>query len=100
MGMMMMQSRAESEQREHQSRIDAEQRDREYQLRLIDAEQRDREYQLRREEMAIAREDARAQRQLMNVMMMAMLNRNGRGGSTQPPPGSPISDSFPQQPNE
>jgi hypothetical protein len=66
MGMMMMQSRAASEQREHQSRIDAE--------------QRDREYQLRREEMAIAREDACAQRQLMNVMMMAMLNRNGGGG--------------------
>jgi Tfp pilus assembly protein PilX len=100
MGMMMMQSRAASEQREHQSRIDAEQRDREYQLRLIDAEQRDREYQLRREEMAIAREDACAQRQLMNVMMMAMLNRNGGGGSTQPPPGSPMNDSFPQQPNE
>jgi hypothetical protein len=38
-----------------------------------------REYQLHREEMAIAREDARAQRQLMNVMMMAMLNRNGGG---------------------
>ena len=29
--------------------------------------------------MAIAREDARAQRQLMNVMMMAMLNKNGGG---------------------
>jgi hypothetical protein len=50
--------------------------------------------------MAIAREDACAQRQLMNVMMMAMLNRNGGGGSTQPPPGSPMNDSFPQQPNE
>ena len=65
MSMMMYQNRAESEQRERQSKIDAE--------------QRDREYQLRREEMAIAREDARAQRQLMNVMMMAMLNRNGGG---------------------
>ncbi len=65
MSMMMYQNRAESEQRERQSRIDAE--------------QRDREYQLRREEMAIVREDAYAQRQLMNVMMMAMLNRNGGG---------------------
>ena len=86
MGMMMMQNRHESEQREQQNRIDAE--------------QRDWEYQLRREEMAIAREDARAQRQLMNVMLMAMLNRNGVGGSTQAPPGSPMNDSFPQQPNE
>jgi hypothetical protein len=65
MSMMMYQNRAELEQRERQSRIDAE--------------QRDREYQLHREEMAIAREDARAQRQLMNVMMMAMLNKNGGG---------------------
>ena len=65
MSMMMYQNRAESEQRERQSRIDAE--------------QRDWEYQLCREEMAIAREDARAQRQLMNVMMMAMLNKNGGG---------------------
>jgi len=69
MSMMMYQNRAESEQRE-------------------------REYQLLREEMAIAREDARAQRQLMNVMMMAMLNRNGGGDSTlpQPPPSSPMND--------
>jgi hypothetical protein len=73
-------NRAESEQRERQSKIDAE--------------QRDREYQLRREEMAIAREDAHAQKQLMNVMMMAMLNRNGGGDSTQPqpPPSSPMND--------
>ncbi len=49
-----------------------------------ESEQREREYQLHREEMAIAREDARAHRQLMNVMMMAMLNRNGGGDSTQP----------------
>ena len=80
MSMMMYQNRAESEHRERQSRIDAE--------------QRDQEYQLRREEMAIAREDARAQRQLMNVMMMAMLNRIGGGGSTQPQPtpSSPLND--------
>ena len=67
LGMMMYQNRAESEQREHQSRIDAE--------------QRDREYQLLREEIAIAHEDSRAQRQLMKVMMMAMQNRNGGGGA-------------------
>ncbi len=56
----MYQSRAESEQRERQFKINAE--------------QRDQEHQLCREEMAIAREDACAQRQNMNVMMMAMLN--------------------------
>ena len=46
------------------------------------------------EEMAIAREDAHAQRQLMNVMMMAMLNRNGGENITQPqpPPRSPTND--------
>ncbi len=76
----MYQNRAKLEQRERQSRIDAE--------------QRDREYQLHREEMAIAREDACAQRQLMNVMMMAMLNKNGEEDSTQPrpPPSSPMND--------
>jgi homoserine acetyltransferase len=65
MSMIMYQNQAESEQRERQSRIDAE--------------QRDWEDQLRREETAIAYEDARTQRQLMNVMMMAMLNKNGWG---------------------
>jgi len=74
MGMMMMQNRHESDQREQQNRIDAE--------------QRDREYQLRREEMAIAREDARAQRQLMNMMLMAMMNRNGGGGVLKLPPAA------------
>ena len=75
MGMMIMQNRHESDQREQQNRIDAE--------------QRDREYQLRREEMAIAREDACAQRQLMNVMLMAKLNRNGGGGEYSSSPRQP-----------
>ena len=61
----MYQSQFELEQRGHQNRINAE--------------QRDREHQLRREDMAIAHEDACAQRQLMNVMMMAILNRNWGG---------------------
>ena len=59
----MFQSRVESEQRERQSKTEAE--------------QREWEHQLCREEMAIARKDACAQRQLMNMMMMLMLNRNG-----------------------
>ena len=46
-----------------------------------DAELRDREFQLRQEEMAIAREDARAQRQMMNLMIMSMMNRNLGGGA-------------------
>jgi len=100
MGMMMMQSQAESQQRDREYQLRREEKQQREQQNKIDAEQRDREYQLRREEMAIAREDARAQRQLMNVMLMAMLNRNGGGGSTQAPPGSPMNDSFPQQPNE
>ncbi len=77
----MYQSRAESEQRERQFKIDAEQRDWEYQLCC--------------EAMAITREDARTQRQLMNMMMMMMmLNRMGGGGSSQPqpPPRSPMDD--------
>jgi hypothetical protein len=66
MSMMMYLSRVESDQWERQSKIEAE--------------QREREHQLCREEMAIARKDARAQRQLMNMMMMSMLNRNRGGG--------------------
>ena len=57
-----------------------------------ESEQREREYQLRREEMAIAREDARAQRQLMNVMMMAKLETGGDSTQPQPPPSSPMND--------
>ncbi len=53
--------------------------------------QREQEYQLHREVMAIVREDACMQRQLMNVMMMAMLNKNGGDNVTQPP-NSPKND--------
>ncbi len=60
MYMMMMQSRMDNERREQQFKSESE--------------QREREYQLRQEEMAIAREEAREQRQLMNLMFMSMLN--------------------------
>jgi len=50
-----------------------------------DKEDRDREYQLRREEMAIQREDNRTQRNMMNMMMMAMLGGH-QGGQWQGPP--------------
>ncbi len=54
-----------------------------------DSEQREREYQLRREEMAIVHEEACDQRQMMNLLFMQMLNRNGGGDSNQPPSPSP-----------
>jgi len=52
-----------------------------------DKEDRDREYQLHREEMAIQRqrEDNRTQRNMMNVMMMAMLGGH-QGGQWQGAP--------------
>ncbi len=53
------------------------------------SEQREWENQLRWEEMAIACEKARDQRQMMNLLFMQMLNRNKRGGSNQPPSPSP-----------
>jgi hypothetical protein len=54
-----------------------------------DSEQREREYQLRREELAIARDEAQDQRQMMNLLFMQMLNRKGGGDSNQPPSPSP-----------
>ncbi len=84
MCMMMHQSWMESEQREHQN----EQRERQHR---IDAELRERKYELCREEMAIVHKEACAQRQLMNVMMMLFLNKNG-GDNVPCPPGSPMDD--------
>jgi len=78
MHMMMMQKKMDNERREQQNKIDAE--------------QREREYQLRRDEMATAREEAREQRQLMNLMFMSMLSKNGgtdNRNSTHPMPPSP-----------
>ncbi len=63
--MMMMQSRMESEQRERQYRNESE--------------QREHEYQLCQEEKAVAREDACMQRQKMNMMFIAMINKNSWG---------------------
>ena len=74
MHMMMMQNRMDNEQREQQRRIDSE--------------QRDREYQLRRDEMAMAREETREQRQLMNLMLMSMLRKDGGTDNSNPTPPS------------
>jgi hypothetical protein len=48
-----------------------------------ESEQREREYKLCWEDMVIASMDACAQRQIMNMMFMAMIDRNG-GGQQQP----------------
>ncbi len=84
MCMMMPQSWMELEQRERQN----EQRERQHR---IDPELREREYKLCREEMAVACKEACMQRQLMNVMMMSLLNKN-RGDNIPCPPGSPMDD--------
>ena len=71
MHMMMVQSRMDNEQREHQYKIESK--------------QREREYQLHREELANACEESREQRQLMNFLFLSMLNKNG-GSNVNPPP--------------
>jgi hypothetical protein len=63
MHMMMVQSQMDNKWREHQYKIESK--------------QREREYQLRREELANVHEEAREQRQLMNLLFMSMLNKNG-----------------------
>ena len=75
MHMMMMQNRMDNDRREQQNKADSE--------------QREREYQLRREEMAIAREEAREQRQFMNLLFMSMLNKNEGTDNSNPMPPSP-----------
>ncbi len=57
----------------YQNRVESEQRDRQ---NRIDAEHREHEYELRCEELAVQYEENCAQHQLMNVMMMAILNKN------------------------
>jgi hypothetical protein len=74
MHMMMMQNQMDKDRREQQNKADTE--------------QREREYQLRREEMAIARKEARDQRQFMNLLFMSMLKQNGGiDNSNLTPPG-------------
>ncbi len=52
-----------------------------------ESEQREHEYQLCWEDMVIASMDACAQRQIMNMMFMAMIDRNG--GDNSNPRASP-----------
>jgi hypothetical protein len=81
---MMHQSWMESEQREHQN----EQRERQHK---IDAKLRERKYELCHEEITIVPKKAPVRRQLMNVMMMLLLNKNG-GDNGPRPPASPMND--------
>jgi hypothetical protein len=74
MHMMMMQSRPDNERREQQNKNDADQREHEYQLRC--------------EEMALACEEAREQRKMMNLIFMLMLNKNA-GSNSNPHPKRP-----------
>ncbi len=84
MSYMMYHNRVELEQRDCQNRIDSERREHEYELHheelavqqnRIDSERREHEYELHHEELAVQHKENCAQRQLMNVMMMAILNK-------------------------
>jgi hypothetical protein len=57
----------------------------------MDQENRDQEYQLHHDEMAMAREEAHEQRQMMNLMFMAMLNKNNGSDSNHSNPQPPRS---------
>ncbi len=45
------------------------------------SKQRERKYQLHQEDMAITCKETHDRRQMMNLLLMKMLNRNGRGGA-------------------
>jgi hypothetical protein len=75
MYMLMMQSRMDNERREQHYKNESK--------------QRECEYQLRREEMAMTREEARDQKQMMNLTFMAMLTKNGWTDNSNPTPPSP-----------
>ena len=78
MSYMMYQNRAGSEQRDRQNRINAEHREREYELCC--------------EELAVQRKENHAQRQLTNVVMMAMINKNNKSKNNSTPNDSPMNN--------
>ncbi len=78
MSYMMYQNRVKSEQRDCQNRIDAERREREYELCC--------------KVLAVQHKENCAQRQLMNVMMMAVLNRKNEPKINSTPNDSPINN--------
>jgi hypothetical protein len=78
MSYMVYQNRVELEQRDHQNRIDAEQRKHEYELHC--------------KELAVQHRENCAQRQLMNVMMMAILNKNNKPKNNSSSNDSPMNN--------
>jgi hypothetical protein len=75
---MVYQSRVESEQRDCQNRIDAERREHEYELFC--------------KELAVYCKENCAQRQLMNVMMMAILDKNNKPKNNTTSSNSPMNN--------
>ena len=78
MSYMMYQNRIKSEQRDCQNRIDAV--------------RREHEYELRRDELAVQHEKNCAQRQLMNVIMMSILNKNNEPNNNSTSNNSPMNN--------
>jgi hypothetical protein len=73
----------------YQNRVKSEQRDRQHR---IDAECSEREYELCHEELSVQRKENHAERQLMNVMMMAIINRNNESKNNSTPNDSPMNN--------
>ncbi len=78
MSYMVYQNRVESEHRDCQNRIDAERREHEYELCC--------------KELAVQRKENHAQRQLINVMMMAILNKNNEPKNNSTSNDSPVNN--------
>jgi hypothetical protein len=78
MSYMVYQNRLKSEQRDCQNRIDAE--------------RRECEYELCRKELAVQCKENCAQRQLMNVMMMAILHKNNESKNSSSSKDSPMNN--------
>ncbi len=76
MSYMMYQDRVENEQRDCQHRIDIE--------------RREHEYELCHEKLAVQPKENCAQRQLMNVMMMTIINKNNNLNNNSAPNHSPM----------
>jgi hypothetical protein len=78
MSYMVYQNRVESEQWDRQNRIDTEHREHEYELCC--------------KELAVQHEENCAQQQLMNVMMMAILNKNNKPKNNNTSNDSPMNN--------
>ncbi len=75
----------------YQNRVELEQSDRQ---NRIDAERRECEYELCRKKLAVQCKENCAQHQLMNVMMMAIINRNNEPKNNSTTNDSPMNNEF------